>query len=171
MDEKAYILEPIVVVKESPTKKRETISSESPASSEDATLKVAPNLSYSNLKDMHFIENELSPNKPSSYLPKFSGESFDVPRAEIPQCYHKKPAILRKVAKEGSNKDKLFYCCNQNYPQKRCRYFQWFAENSPPKPNPDVVVTSPIKAVEKSWLHYSSDEDSPDEPLTPRKLE
>ena len=88
MDERIYVLEPETICKESPTKKLKTENahSESPASSQDTTL-----------KDLNYIENELSPQKPSSFLPKFGGETFDVPRADIPQCYHKKPAILRKV--------------------------------------------------------------------------
>jgi hypothetical protein len=89
MDERIYIIEPTTLSPEmqSPTKKiKHETTSQSPASSQDTTL-----------KDLNYIENELSPQKPSSFLPKFRGESFDVPRADIPQCYHKKPAILRKV--------------------------------------------------------------------------
>jgi hypothetical protein len=39
-------------------------------------------------------------------------------------------AIVREVKKDGPNKGKLFYCCQQYY-DKKCDYFMWKEDSSP----------------------------------------
>ena len=43
---------------------------------------------------------------------------------ETKQCRCGSKAIVREVKKDGPNKGKLFYCCQQSY-DKKCDYFMW----------------------------------------------
>ena len=59
-------------------------------------------------------------NKPCSYW----AWGDEKPMAK-PECHQGFQCVIRKVKKEGINKDKLFFCC----PQKdSCRYFEWAPE-------------------------------------------
>ena len=42
-----------------------------------------------------------------------------------PECPHGLECVIRKVKKEGINKDRLFFCCPQ---ENSCRYFEWVPE-------------------------------------------
>ena len=41
-----------------------------------------------------------------------------------PESRHGLPCFIRKVKKEGLNKDRLFFCC-QNDKESTCRFFEW----------------------------------------------
>jgi hypothetical protein len=43
---------------------------------------------------------------------------------EIPECYHKLPAIIKYVTKEGPSKGKRYWTCGMV--SGRCDFFQWF---------------------------------------------
>ena len=49
----------------------------------------------------------------------------DVKPIAKPECRHGLECVIRKVKKEGINKDRLFFCCSQ---ENSCRYFEWVPE-------------------------------------------
>ena len=49
----------------------------------------------------------------------------DVKPIAKPECRHGLEYVIRKVKKEGINKDRLFFCCSQ---ENSCRYFEWVPE-------------------------------------------
>ena len=49
----------------------------------------------------------------------------DVKPIAKPECRHGLESVIRKVKKEGINKDRLFFCCSQ---ENSCRYFEWVPE-------------------------------------------
>ena len=51
----------------------------------------------------------------------------DVYPVAKPLCGHGLPCAIRKVKKEGLNKDRLFFCCASNE-GNRCRFFEWAPE-------------------------------------------
>jgi hypothetical protein len=42
------------------------------------------------------------------------------------ECRHGFPCAIRKVKKEGLNKDRLFFCCPNG--ENTCRFFEWAPE-------------------------------------------
>jgi hypothetical protein len=48
----------------------------------------------------------------------------DVQPLAKPECRHGLPCAIRKVKKEGLNKDRLFFCC-PNDKESTCRFFEW----------------------------------------------
>ena len=48
----------------------------------------------------------------------------DVQPLAKPECRHGLPCAVRKVKKEGLNKDRLFFCC-ANDMESTCRFFEW----------------------------------------------
>jgi hypothetical protein len=51
----------------------------------------------------------------------------DVYPVAKPLCGHGLPCAIRKVKKDGLNKDRLFFCCANNE-GNRCRFFGWAPE-------------------------------------------
>ena len=49
----------------------------------------------------------------------------DVRPIAKPECRHGFLCMIRKLKKEGINKDHLFFCCGQ---QNSCKYFEWVPE-------------------------------------------
>jgi hypothetical protein len=41
-----------------------------------------------------------------------------------PECHHGLLCVVRKVKKDGLNKDCLFFCC-ANDEESTCRFFEW----------------------------------------------
>ena len=67
-----------------------------------------------------------------------------------PECRHGFPWVIRKVKKEGLNKDRLFFCCAQD---DSCKYFEWV----PGKPYYDTksfkpLPTDRIEKLEEQYL-------------------
>ena len=48
----------------------------------------------------------------------------DVQPLAKPECRQGLPCAVRKVKKEGLNKDRLFFCC-ANDKESTCRFFEW----------------------------------------------
>ncbi|PRP87656.1 hypothetical protein PROFUN_02356 [Planoprotostelium fungivorum] len=104
---------------------------------------------------------------------KIKVESLHHSEDGIPKCNHGLPAALRQVKKDGPNTGKMFYCCQQQYPMKRCNYFSWG------QPNETVITSPPAPSVVKKetkegkgWLHYSfSDEEDAEDRLDDVKIE
>jgi hypothetical protein len=59
--------------------------------------------------------------------------------------------MIRKVKKEGLNKDRKFFCC-PNDKESSCKYFDWVPE----EPHQDVSFVEPLssKPTEKHEEHY-----------------
>ena len=51
----------------------------------------------------------------------------DVRPITKPECRHGSPWVIRKVKKEGLNKDRRFFCC-PNDKENSCRFFVWVPE-------------------------------------------
>ena len=51
----------------------------------------------------------------------------DVKPLPKPNCRHNIPCAIRKVKKEGNNKDRLFFNCSKNK-EDSCNYFEWVPE-------------------------------------------
>ena len=51
----------------------------------------------------------------------------DVKPLAKPNCRHNIPCAIRKVKKEGINKDRLFFNCPKNK-EDSCNYFEWVPE-------------------------------------------
>ena len=68
-----------------------------------------------------------------------------------PECHHGFPCMIRKVKKEGLNKDRKFFCCS-NDKESSCKYFDWVPE----EPYQDVSFVEPLssKPTEKHEEHY-----------------
>ena len=49
----------------------------------------------------------------------------DVKPVAKPESRHGFQCVIRKVKKEGINKDRLFFCCPQ---ENSCRYLEWVSE-------------------------------------------
>ena len=96
---------------------------------------------HGRLVKMHVVKNLL---KPSYGRPFFvcsdqsNSCSFwawgDVRPIAKPECRHRFQCVIRKVKKEGMNKDHLFFCCAQ---ENSCNYFEWVLE----KPYYDANLT------------------------------
>ena len=54
------------------------------------------------------------------------------------ECCHGFPCVVRKVKKEGLNKDRKFFCC-PNDKESLCKYFDWVPE----EPYQDVNFVEP----------------------------
>ncbi len=54
-----------------------------------------------------------------------------------PNCSHEVPCAIRKVKKEGMNKDRKFLCCSKNR-ESSCGYFEWVPEE------PDQDIPYPV---------------------------
>ena len=99
--------------------------------------------------------------KPSYGRPFFvcsdqSNPSFwawgDVRPITKPECRHGFPCVIRKLKKEGINKDRLFFCCAQEDSRK---YFEWVPE----EPYYDVKFFRPmIKQDENHEEQYLTNE-------------
>ena len=46
-----------------------------------------------------------------------------------PECRHGSPCVIRKVNKEGLNKDRRFFCCS-NDKENSCRFFEWIPDET-----------------------------------------
>ena len=57
----------------------------------------------------------------------------------LPECRHAFPRVIRKVKKEGLNKDRVFFCCGQ---EDTCKYFEWVSE----EPYNDANFLKPFAA-------------------------
>ncbi|CAB4005029.1 endonuclease 8-like 3 [Paramuricea clavata] len=68
-----------------------------------------------------------------------------------PECHHSLSCMVRKVKKEGLNKDRKFFCC-PNDKESSCGYFDWVPE----EPRQDVSFVEPnsSKPPEKHEEHY-----------------
>lgn len=55
----------------------------------------------------------------------------DIIDEETKRCRCGLEAIIREVKKDGPNKGKMFYCCQQYY-DKKCDYFMWKEDASTP---------------------------------------
>ena len=51
----------------------------------------------------------------------------DVRPITKPECRHGSPCVIRKVKKEGLNKDRRFFCC-PNDKENSCHFFEWVPE-------------------------------------------
>ena len=51
----------------------------------------------------------------------------DVQTIAKPECCYGFSCAIRKVKKEGLNKDRLFFCC-PNDKENTCRFFEWAPE-------------------------------------------
>ena len=51
----------------------------------------------------------------------------DVRPITKPECRHGSPCVIRKIKKEGLNKDRRFFCC-PNDKENSCRFFEWIPE-------------------------------------------
>ena len=75
----------------------------------------------------------------------------DVRPIAKPECRHGFPCVIRKVKKEGLNKDRLFFCCGQ---KDSCKYFEWVPE----EPYYNAKFFRPIKQDEKHQEQYLTKE-------------
>ena len=72
----------------------------------------------------------------------------DVRPIAKPECRHGFPCVIRKVKKDGINKDRLFFCCAQ---ENSCKYFEWVPE----EPYYDAKFFGPVtKQDEKHEEQY-----------------
>lgn len=55
----------------------------------------------------------------------------DIIDEETKRCRCGLEAIIREVKKDGPNKGKMFYCCQQYY-DKKCDYFMWKEDDTNP---------------------------------------
>ena len=69
----------------------------------------------------------------------------DVRPIAKPECRHGFPCVIRKVKKGVNIKDRLFFCCGQQY---TCKYFEWVPEE--PYYDAKFFPPLPTKRIEKN---------------------
>jgi hypothetical protein len=79
----------------------------------------------------------------------------DVHPVARPECRHGLSCAIRKVKKEGLNKDRKFFCC-PNDKESSCKYFDWMPEE--PYRDDSLMEPMPGKSAEKHGEHYVSSE-------------
>ena len=78
----------------------------------------------------------------------------DVKLPTMPACHHGFSCVIRKMKKEGLNKDRKFFCC-PNSKETSCNYFDWVPE----EPTEVNFVKPPLsKPTEKQDEHYLTTE-------------
>jgi hypothetical protein len=75
----------------------------------------------------------------------------DVHPIARPECRHGLSCAIRKVKKEGLNKDREFFCC-PNDKESSCKYFDWVPEE--PYEDISFAESPPGKSAEKHEEHY-----------------
>lgn len=101
-------------------------------------------------------------NKTSPNLKHSSQETTQKKEKQIPLCKHKKPASLQKLETDSPSKRKLYYGCNQKYPQKKCSFFQW-ADSYLTLPSQEKLLFS----TSNGWLDYSSSDEETNDSKSP----
>ena len=80
----------------------------------------------------------------------------DVQPLAKPECRHGFPCVIRKVKKEGLNKDRLFFCC-PNDKENTCRFFEWVPEEQSHAFYQNVNFVKPLlkkSSLEKPEVQY-----------------
>ena len=70
----------------------------------------------------------------------------------MPVCCHGFSCVIRKVKKEGLNKDRKFFCCPSNK-ETPCNFFDWVPDHEEPT-EVNFVKPSLSKPTEKQEEHY-----------------